>query len=197
VKTNHTGSDSYSALDFGWPSWALEAITGKSAGDYAINTSNPLAAWLPSAWNVGQMIVLCSMTNPSSTLIVPNHCYAVVAYNASNSYPFEAYNPWGTDSSGWAPYQENGHQVYGLFWASATYLTQNFSNQSFGTGAMREANSAASNVDRALASASFSAVRADAFSVGAPASRESGLAAHHSRSHAALDAIYAHGRLAT
>ena len=48
--------------------------------------------------------------------------------------PFEVYNPWGTDSSGWALGTFNGHEVYGLFNADATFLSQNFATQTFGTG---------------------------------------------------------------
>ncbi len=67
-----------------------------------------------------------------------SHCYALVNYTPSNSLPFEVYNPWGTTSSGYAPEPENGHQVYGLFTANSAFIAQNFSGQSFGTGAAAE-----------------------------------------------------------
>jgi hypothetical protein len=42
------------------------------------------------------------------------------------------FNPWGTDSSGWAPGYDN--EVYGLFWESAAFISQNFKGQTFGAG---------------------------------------------------------------
>ena len=99
VTTSHEYQDSYDALDGGWPSWALQAITGRPAGDYSINSTN-----LVSDWNSGDLIVLCTST-PTSSFIVGSHCYAVVGYNASSSQPFEVFNPWGTDSSGVGPWR--------------------------------------------------------------------------------------------
>ena len=135
VTTQHVGSDSYAALNGGDPSWALQAITGKSASDFAINPTN-----IAAAWNAGELIVLGSSPTRPPTYIVGDsqgtHAYAVVNYTASSSNPFEVYNPWGTDSSGWALGTFNGHQVYGLFSANATFLSQNFAGQSIGAGAV-------------------------------------------------------------
>ena len=128
VTTSHEYQDSYNALDGGWPSWALQAITGRPAGDYSINSTN-----LVSDWNSGDLIVLCTST-PTSSFIVGNHCYAVVGYNAASSLPFEEFNPWGTDSSGWAPWHSG--TIYGLFTANAAFISQNFTTQSLGTGAI-------------------------------------------------------------
>ncbi len=77
--------------------------------------------------------MLCTST-PTSSFIVGDHCYAVVGYNAASGLPFEVFNPWGTDSSGWAP-GESG-KIYGLFTANAAFISQNFTRQSFGTGAI-------------------------------------------------------------
>jgi hypothetical protein len=125
VSTSHRNIDSYAALDSGDPAWALSAITGQTARDYTINPTN-----IASAWRQGELIVLCT-SNPSSPYIVPSHCYAVVGYNASSSMPFEIYNPWGTNSSGWAPGGYHGHAVYGLFYANAGFVSHNFAWQSF------------------------------------------------------------------
>ena len=135
VTTGAENQGSYSALNDGDPAWALQAITGKSASDYSINPTN-----IASAWNSGQLIVLCTST-PTSSFIVGSHCYAVVGYNAASSQPFEVFNPWGTNSStplGWAPGETN--QIYGLFWANATFISQNFTTQSLGTGAINGNN---------------------------------------------------------
>ena len=129
VTTSSEGSNSYAALNGGDPSWALRAITGKSASDYGVNPSN-----IANAWNAGELVLLTT-SNPSSPYIVGDHCYAVVGYNPSSSQPFEAYNPWGTTSSGWAQGTYQGRQVYGLFTANAAFISQDFSGQSIGIGA--------------------------------------------------------------
>ena len=95
VTTSSKGSDSYNALNGGDPSWALQAITGKSANDFSINPTN-----IAAAWKAGQLIVLGSSPNANDNLIVGDsqgtHAYAVVNYAASSSTPFEVYNPWGS-----------------------------------------------------------------------------------------------------
>jgi hypothetical protein len=181
VTTGSVGSDSYNALNNGWPSWALQAITGKSAGEYSVNPSN-----IAAAWNAGQLIVLCSMSNPSSSYIVSSHAYAVVGDNASASYPFLVYNPWGTDSSGWAPSLENGHQVYGQFNANGAFLSQNFADQSIGVGTEHRAASTFSGVSQNFASQSsrFGAEH------GAGSTSQTGFVMDRSPSHATLDAIH-------
>jgi hypothetical protein len=69
---------------------------------------------------------------------VETHCYAVVGYNPSSSLPFEVYNPWGTNSSGWALGTFNGRQVYGLFNANAAFISQNSAGQEIGAGAAND-----------------------------------------------------------
>jgi hypothetical protein len=125
VNTQHVAWDSYSALDIGSPQWALHAITGNSGAGYYMNPAN-----MAAAWNAGEIVVLTSSSNPASPYIVGDaavqHCYALVGYNPASSMPFLVYNPWGTDSTGWALLYYNGHQVYGVFNATGTFLTQNF-----------------------------------------------------------------------
>jgi hypothetical protein len=128
VTTSNENQDSYAALNSGWPAWALQAITGESATKYSIDPTN-----IASAWNGGDLIVLCT-NSPSSSYIVGSHCYAVVGYNASSGEPFEVFNPWGTDWSGWAP--GDSGTIYGLFTANAAFISQNFTSQSIGTGSM-------------------------------------------------------------
>jgi hypothetical protein len=128
VASNDVYSNTYAALNGSWPEYALQAITGQSAtAHYAINPTD-----VASAWNAGELVVL-NTTSPTSSYIAGSHCYALVNYDPSSSQPFEVFNPWGTDSSGWAP----GHSgtVYGLFTANAAFLSQNFATQSFGVGA--------------------------------------------------------------
>jgi hypothetical protein len=62
---------------------------------------------------------------------VGDHDYAVVGYNASAGL-LELLNPWGgTTSSDLCP-QDN--QVYGLFYANASFVAANFTTQSIGAG---------------------------------------------------------------
>jgi hypothetical protein len=137
VTTGQEYQDSYNALNNGDPAWALRAITGKPATDSSINPTS-----IAAAWNAGNLIVLCTGA-PSSSYIVGNHCYAVVGYNASSGEPFDVFNAWGTDSSGWAPGQSG--RIYGRFTANAAFITQNFSVQSQGAGAAQ-----GEDIDRAI-----------------------------------------------
>jgi hypothetical protein len=134
VTTQQPGKNSYAALNGGDPAWALQAITGKPASDFAVNTAN-----LATAWSKNQLIVLESDSKPVRTDIVANHCYAMVNYNPSvvsqgKSMPYELFNPWGTNSSGYAP-----GGMLGLFYADSGVISQNFNSQSIGSGAASEA----------------------------------------------------------
>lgn len=131
VETQYTGQDSYDALDGGYPSWALQAITGKSASDFAINPADAAAAW-----KSGKLVVLCTTPSTSNQYIVGDHAYAMVGYNASSNTPFTMYNPWGTDANGdgWYPGLYEGHLVYGQFNASAATISADFDLESFGSG---------------------------------------------------------------
>jgi len=127
VTTSNPGVDSYDALNSGQPFWALEAITGKSASGYGLNPGN-----IAADWNAGDLIVLATGATTVDSRIVPDHAYAVVGYTASNNLPFQVFNPWGTTSNGTPQGDPN---VYGLFYATAGFLSQNFIGQSIGTGA--------------------------------------------------------------
>jgi hypothetical protein len=127
VTTGAVGTNAYATMNGGDPAWALQAITGWSANDYSINPSD-----IATAWNNGQIIVICTPNNPTSSYIVGDHAYAVVNYDPSNSLPFEAFNPWGTDANGWAPGCSG--TIYGLFNANAAFLSQNFDMETFGWG---------------------------------------------------------------
>jgi hypothetical protein len=132
VTTSNPGSDSYAGINSGNSNWAFQAITGKSSSSGSLNTAN-----IASTWNSGGLIAIGSDNSPSSVDVVGNHAYAVVGYNPSSSQPFLVYNPWGSNSSGWALGTNNGQQVYGLFNASAAFLSQNFNEQYSGLGAAK------------------------------------------------------------
>ncbi len=150
VTTQSVGSNSYNALNGGDPTWALRAITGKSASDFSINPSN-----IAAAWNAGELIVLGTSPNANDNLIVGDsegtHAYAVVNYNASSSTPFELYNPWGLSSVVGGTISYNGNRVYGgAFYATASLISQDFADQSIGAGAATGIGTAANSINTAL-----------------------------------------------
>jgi hypothetical protein len=131
----------------GEPVWALQAVTGQAASSNGVNPAN---ASIASIWQAGYPIVLDSIANHASPLIVGSptegtHSYAVVGYNPSSTYAFELFNPWGISTlagqtapppdagvalgATWSAGLFNGNQVYGLFWASASFLPQNYGEQ--------------------------------------------------------------------
>jgi hypothetical protein len=131
VTTQQAGKDAYNALNGGDPAWALQAITGKSTNDVAINPAS-----IVTAWNKGELVVLASSSTPTSKSIVANHCYAMVNYTPAGqtaNTPYQLYNPWGTNSSGYAP-----GGMLGLFYADSGFISQNFKSESAGSGAAPE-----------------------------------------------------------
>ena len=124
VRTPGGPDDSYGALNAGLPIYALQAITGEPATQDAINP-----ATIPAAWNAGDLVVMGSDPNPPSQYIVGSHCYAIIGYDPSSTMPFLVYNPWGSDN-GWV--WDGTTYVLGLFWADASFLSQNYQVQSFG-----------------------------------------------------------------
>jgi hypothetical protein len=68
------------------------------------------------------------VTNGVLWVALAEKAYAEANYTASSSTPFEVYNPWGINAAA-------SDGVYGLFSADATFLSQNYDVQSFGTGA--------------------------------------------------------------
>jgi Calpain family cysteine protease len=128
VTSSNGSNNSYGALGSGWPSWALHAITGQAAVEFPFVDTGSIV----NAWNSGLLVVL-NTTSPSSSYIVSSHSYAMVGYYSSSSMPFQIFNPWGTDASGWAP--NNSGTKYGLFFANAAFVSANFSTPSYGIGA--------------------------------------------------------------
>ena len=50
------------------------------------------ASGIVSAWTAGQFVVVCTGDSPQSSLVVPDHCYAMINYASSM---ITLYNPWG------------------------------------------------------------------------------------------------------
>ena len=113
------GSNSYNAINNGSQGTiqaALSALTGLTNSAFTIS-ANTVTADMAN----GDLVVLGTGSNPPSSVIVNNHAYAVVGYNASASLPFEVFSPWGIYGG-----YENGVYKYGLFTCNSAFLTQNF-----------------------------------------------------------------------
>src|SRR5262249_46086232 len=78
-------------------------------------------------WNAGHCIVL-NTDSPTDSVVVGDHCYALVGYDPSNPLPFKVFNPWGKNPTGSASgFKDLGN---GTFIANAAFLSRNFSSQS-------------------------------------------------------------------
>jgi hypothetical protein len=163
VTSNSMNVNSYDALNYGDSAWALQAVTGKPVTDYSINPTN-----IAAAWNAGQLVVLCTINNTSSSPgLVGNHCYALVGYDPSNSMglPYELFNPWGVGANNMTP---ESSTIFGLFDISAAALTQYFSWDSFGNGAAAGGTSAQPPVSAPAAPKAIPAQSGGAATAAAP-----------------------------
>ncbi len=151
VTTNPANSnlnqDSYAVIEGGNPLWSMQAITGRAIG--IAEVVSPAAA--AAAWESGRLVVLGTKV-PTSDHIAPGHAYPVVAYNASSSAPFELFNPWGTTSASATPTDPAFARwytspYYGLFWANAQFISDNFSGHMIATLAVY-ANRGVARADR-------------------------------------------------
>ena len=110
-------SNSYAAIDNGSTGTTvayLSAITGMSAGGYAINPTN-----VATAWQSGKLIVLISGNTSFPHYIEHNHAYAMVGYSGSGSTPFLLFNPWGISGG----YDSTGTFYYGETWVNGPALS--------------------------------------------------------------------------
>ena len=128
VTTGSVGSDSYAALNDGDPAWALQAITGKSASDFAINPTN-----IAAAWNAGELVVL-GTSSAGQFHIVSEPLLRRGQLHRVQQQAFRGLQPLGDHLFGMALGTFNGHEVYGLFNADATFLSQNFAIRHSGPG---------------------------------------------------------------
>jgi hypothetical protein len=129
IRSGSAARNAYSVMNWGDSAVALRAITGMKVTNFGTDPSRTVTSWY-----AGQFVVLCTPHKPVSPYIVGDHCYALVDYNPTNSAPFLVFNPWGTDANGWAPGHANS--IFGLFWANAADISQNFSGQSLTYGAI-------------------------------------------------------------
>jgi hypothetical protein len=179
-----TNSNAYDALGNtadaqgyagGLCTWALQAITGNQ--DSSTNPSD-----MSSAWQAHKIVVLATPKTPgpnASSYIVSWHVYALVGYqlvgynpsDPTNLVQYHVYNPWGTDSNGWAP--NNTNTKYGLFWTNPQFLSDNFCSQSAVAGVAPAVAAPARTFEATRAFPSPAAL--DAFSVPPPAASPAGV----------------------
>ena len=108
------------------PSAAIEAITDNFSGDDAVNPSE-----MAAAWNSGAPVVIWTTNGTvSSPYIVQDHAYAVVGYDATTG-KFQLLNAWGGTATSQMCPEDSG--VYGLFSASAAFISDNFVEEAVGS----------------------------------------------------------------
>lgn len=86
--------NSYAAIEGTYIYAALGHLSGKATVAFSPLTLSSFV----TAYNQGQMIGLASVTNPSSSLVVSNHAYAVVGFDETTE-TVTLFNPWGTGSN--------------------------------------------------------------------------------------------------
>jgi hypothetical protein len=127
VTSNHPYVDSYAALSYGYPQWALTAITGQNVPAYSsINATS-----IMDAYYQGSFVVLCTGSSPGSSQVDPNHDYALLSYNGATS-SFTLFNPWGVNggTSG-----DNGNHYPGFVTFSCAQLPGAFDSWAMAGGA--------------------------------------------------------------
>jgi len=119
-----TASNSYAALNSGFPFQALINLTGKTASYSTLTTAQALA----SIWSSGGMIILDTKQVTPDPSVVANHSYVVTGYNASTGV-FTLFNPWGIDGAGIGSQFEPG--TLNLTWSQ---IVQNFQSVNWQNG---------------------------------------------------------------
>ncbi len=118
-------SNNNAGINGGFAEVALRQITGLSAARHGMTTNflfiriSDSVNEMINAFNNDRMVVLCTPSNPES-IIVGNHCYTLVGYNAATDR-FQIYNPWATDGGSSVDGANDG-----LRWISRTQLLASF-----------------------------------------------------------------------
>jgi Calpain family cysteine protease len=121
VALNKPADNSYMSINGGDPSDALAAITGLQATDVSIDASG-----IDYDFSVGDLVVLGTGSTTSSSLIIPDHCYAVINDNPTATYQYTVFNPWNAGATTtW-----EGNTVYGsTFYCDADFINANWEFQ--------------------------------------------------------------------
>ena len=93
LDTDGPKTNSYAALDEGYPNLAMANILGKSGSGMQQLESNSAAAII-RAFRNDKPVTLVSEETPTSSQVVSDHVYAMLGYNASTQ-KFALFNPWG------------------------------------------------------------------------------------------------------
>jgi len=118
-------SNNNAGINGGFAEVALRQITGLNAARHGMTTNflfiriSDSVNEMINAFNNDRMVVLCTPSNPES-IIVGNHCYTLVGYNAATDR-FQIYNPWATDGGSSVDGANDG-----LRWISRTQLLASF-----------------------------------------------------------------------
>ena len=123
--------DSYAAINSGSANTVeayLSALTGCQSSAWCVVSNGAQTVspnYVAQELQAGKLVVVASDSSNAilNNHIVPDHCYAVVGYDASSTMPFELYNPWGV--GGYTTY--DNASVYGnTFICNGAFLQQNF-----------------------------------------------------------------------
>lgn len=100
LDTDGPKTNSYAALDEGYPNLAMGNILGTKVPGMA-KIAPKAATAMVSAFNSEHPVVLVTLDSPPSSQIVPDHVYTMLGYNTTTQ-KFELFNPWGivNNSSG-------------------------------------------------------------------------------------------------
>jgi hypothetical protein len=102
------GQNSYAKLKGGWPNNVFSQVTAIPAVGSLKLTSTVNFVQFVAAYQAGSMLCFISKDPPPDPLIVRNHVYAVVRYDAATRSVL-VFNPWGIN---------NGSSKPGLVWLS-------------------------------------------------------------------------------
>ncbi len=120
--TRFPGENSYAALDQGNGHQAMKTLSTLTGQD--ATAEGPGTTW--SQIQAGRPAVLLTADPPPSPYIRDHHYYAAIDYDPGTGR-FTLFDPYGIQKS-----QADGR--YGLFWANATFIYQNFQFNVAGIG---------------------------------------------------------------
>jgi hypothetical protein len=114
IPTGSEGNDSYAALNGGDPGWVLKALTGKFT-----QSTGVMSMLVADIWQQGDLVILATPPKPANPLIVGDHAYTVVNYNAATD-TYTLLNPWGVNGG------YDGNNYPGYITISGANLGKNF-----------------------------------------------------------------------
>lgn len=101
LDTDGPKTNSYAALDAGYPNLAMANILGKTGPAMQAIQPNSAAA-IVRAFKNNRPVAFVTLETPADTQVVSDHVYAMLGYNASTQ-KFELFNPWGLGGNNGKP----------------------------------------------------------------------------------------------